>query len=183
MTARVLAVLLACVALAAVLFDRKALREGFSLKVPPGWRPTTLTTFESYPALNSQECIDFKGCEYKGQFQRTGTKRHTLNWVKDRNIASVHSADFSKFKGDKEWVRVKFRGRTLDARVMDACADKDTKSKKDCTDNKKKSGFLIDLEKYTAARLGYSDGSHEAIYKMIAAKDVIKANLRGSKMY
>lgn len=73
--------------------------------------------------------------------------RKSPDWVRERNIAAVHSKDQS-FAG--KWLRVYYKGRSLDVQVLDYCSD----AQGPCTRNMQGTGFLIDLERNTARRLG-----------------------------
>jgi hypothetical protein len=73
---------------------------------------------------------------------------------KSHNIAAVHSKDSSKYK--LKTLRLKKNGEQIDVTVYDECADSDCSGC--CTQNAQPSGFLIDLEKYTAQRFGGADG-------------------------
>jgi hypothetical protein len=116
------------------------------------WRQASLTTFESYPDPNSEECIDFSGCDYVGQFAALPGVQ-TEAWVMSHNIAAVHSKDFGSLM--LKTIRLRKGAKMIDAVVYDECSDSDCEGC--CTENAKPSGFLIDLEKYTFARFGVSD--------------------------
>ena len=113
----------------------------------------TLTTYESYPTTH-KECNEFSGCEWKGWFAAYNKKK-SLDWVVARNIAAVHSDDFKEYKN--RWIRIKYRNKYIDCKVIDMCKDSDTDSGKECSTNRdyRGSGFLIDLESFTAKRLGF----------------------------
>jgi hypothetical protein len=120
------------------------------------WRPATLTDFESFPAPNSVECIQYMGCQYQGMFAAF-PRAKTEQWVMDHNIASVHEKDFLTYVG--KTLRVRQDGKMVDAVVYDECIDTDCNGC--CTRNAMPSGFLIDLEKYTFQRMGGADGPAE----------------------
>jgi len=120
------------------------------------WKTANLTVFESYPAPDSNECIESNGCQWAGQFAGLNGKQ-TEEWVKNNNIAAVHSDDFAALKG--KTIRIRKGDKTIDAVVYDMCADSDCDGC--CTQNLGSEGFLIDLEKYTAARLGATSGTVE----------------------
>lgn len=155
------------------------------------WYRCTLSTYESFPTTED-ECKKWGGCKYQGKFALYGDRKFTKDWVSRRNIASVHSADFRAWKN--RWVRIVFRNAVImDVKIIDMCADGDTPSKYDCTANKKKAfrnafnnqptGFLLDLEKHTAARLPGFNGLEPAYFRPISARDVNAASLRGSVRY
>ena len=115
----------------------------------PGYELATLTEFESYPTTE-EECEEFSGCDYAGYFSAFGEEQKSEEWVQANNIAAVHSDDFD----DYVWhtLRVKYNEQEIDVVVYDQCLDSDCEDC--CTENKDKSGFLIDLESYTSKRLG-----------------------------
>jgi hypothetical protein len=117
------------------------------------FRRANLTNFESYPAPNSEECRQFNGCTWAGQFAALDGKQ-SKEWVKSHNIAAVHSKDFNKYKLKK--LRLKKDGEQIDVTVYDMCADSDCDGC--CTQNAKQTGFLIDIEKFTKQRFGVDDG-------------------------
>ena len=116
------------------------------------WRQASLTTFESYPDPNSEECIDFSGCDYVGQFAALPGVQSEA-WVMGHNIAAVHSKDFGSLR--LKTIRLRKGAKMIDAVVYDECSDSDCEGC--CTQNAMPSGFLIDLEKYTFARFGVAD--------------------------
>ncbi len=122
---------------------------------PPGlvWHKASLTNFESYPDPGSEECIEYSGCDYVGEFAFVSSKQPE-SWVKAHNIAAVHSKDSGKYK--LKTLRLQKNGKQIDVTVYDECADSDCSGC--CTANAQPSGFLIDLEKYTAQRFGGADG-------------------------
>ncbi len=122
---------------------------------PPGlvWHKASLTEFESYPDPGSEECVKYNGCAYVGEFAFVDGKE-PKSWVKAHNIAAVHSKDANKYK--LKTLRLKKNGAQIDVTVYDECADSDCSGC--CTQNAQPSGFLIDLEKYTAQRFGGAEG-------------------------
>jgi hypothetical protein len=120
------------------------------------WRMASLTNFTSYPDPGSDECVKFNGCMWAGQFAGVdGTQ--TEAWVMAHNIVAVHSKDFAQYK--LKTLRLRKDGKQIDVTVYDECADSDCSGC--CTQNAKPSGFLIDVEKYTAQRFGVEDGQVE----------------------
>jgi hypothetical protein len=117
------------------------------------WRLANLTTFTSYPDPGSEECIEYNGCTWAGQFAfLSGTQAES--WVKANNIAAIHSKDAATYR--LKTLRVRQGTRQIDVKVYDMCSDSDCSGC--CTANSKQTGFLIDLEKYTTERFGSSDG-------------------------
>ena len=121
------------------------------------WRRARLTHYESYPDEGSEECIEFNGCEWAGSFAALRGKQ-TLEWVMMNNIAAVHSDVFREYRLKTLRVRNE-RGREIDVTVYDACSDSDCDGC--CSRNAEETGFLIDLEIYTADRFGMKDGEVE----------------------
>ncbi|HET6284663.1 MAG TPA: hypothetical protein VFH73_27145 [Polyangia bacterium] len=122
--------------------------------VPSGvWRPAQLTTFESYPDPNSEECIRFNGCTWAGQFAAVSGKQ-TLEWVMSHNIVAVHANDFTSYR--LKSLRLRKDAAQIDVVVYDKCSDADCNGC--CTRNASPAGFLIDVEKFTLERFGVGDG-------------------------
>jgi hypothetical protein len=117
------------------------------------WKQASLTNFTSYPEPGSDECIKYNGCMWAGQFAAVDGKQ-TEAWVMAHNIAAVHSKDFATYKLKR--LRLRKDGHEIDVTVYDECADSDCSGC--CTENAKPSGFLIDIERYTAERFGVDDG-------------------------
>src|SRR5262245_32245398 len=61
------------------------------------WEKASLTWFISYPDPGSEECIKYNGCMWAGYFAAIDGKQPE-SWVKEHNIAAVHSKDFEKYK-------------------------------------------------------------------------------------
>jgi hypothetical protein len=117
------------------------------------WRKANLTNFESYPAPDSDECKEFNGCTWEGQFAFVDGKQ-TEQWVMQHNIVAVHSKDANTYA--LKTLRLKQGAHQLDVTVYDECSDSDCSGC--CTQNSKSTGFLIDIEKYTMQRFGSGDG-------------------------
>jgi len=119
------------------------------------WRKANLTNFESYPDPNSDECINFNGCLWAGQFAFVSGKQPE-SWVKANNIIAIHSRDANTYK--LKTFRLRQGTKTIDAKVYDMCADSDCDGC--CTENANAGGigFLIDVEKYTMQRFGSGSG-------------------------
>jgi hypothetical protein len=123
--------------------------------VTSGWRKANLTNFTSYPAPNSEECREYNGCTWAGQFAFVDGKK-SKNWVKAHNIVAVHERDANRYA--LKTLRLKKGSDTIDVKVYDECADSDCDGC--CTENANEGGihFLIDIEKYTMQRFGHGDG-------------------------
>jgi hypothetical protein len=122
------------------------------------WQRANLTTYTSYPAKGSDECIHYNGCFWEGRFTAFGDhQKMPPAWVAAHNIASVRFDHFNEraFRT----LRVKAGRREIDVVVYDSCADSDCNGC--CTRNSSETGFLIDLEVHTAARFGVYDGTVE----------------------
>jgi len=117
------------------------------------WKRADLTTYESYPDPNSPECIVYNGCTWAGLFAFLVGKQ-PKKWVRANNIIAIHSKDADKYR--LKTFRIKQGTHQIDATVYDKCADTDCKGC--CTDNSRKTGFLIDMEKHTAERFGSGSG-------------------------
>ena len=128
-------------------------------------RTSTLTYYSSYPET-AAEGIGYNGYEWSGLFKGVDRKKSS-QWVKNHNIAAVHSKDWDRY-GNK-WILVGWNNKLICAKVVDVCADADTPNEKQCTLNKTKygkPGFLIDLEVHTAARIGFK-GMDRALFAVI----------------
>jgi hypothetical protein len=117
------------------------------------WRKANLTNFESYPDPDSDECREYNGCTWEGQFAFVDGKK-SESWVKAHNIIAVHEKDANKYA--LKTLRLKQGSHQIDATVYDECADSDCDGC--CTRNSRKTGFLVDIEKYTMQRFGSGDG-------------------------
>ncbi len=117
------------------------------------WHRARLTSYQSYPAQGSEECVAYNGCAWAGQFYGLPAV-HTEDWVAAHDIVAVHLKDW-------DWLGLKTlelrqEGRSITAQVLDACSDEDCEGC--CTANLGGDGYLIDMESYTARRFGASDG-------------------------
>ena len=119
----------------------------------PTWRRANLTYFTSYPEPGSEECTEFNGCMWAGYFAFVNGKQ-SESWVMQHNIAAVHSRDASTYA--LKTLRVRQGTHQIDVTVYDMCSDSDCDGC--CTENASETGFLLDLESYTAERFGTSDG-------------------------
>ncbi len=61
------------------------------------WRRANLTNFTSYPEPGSDECINYNGCLWEGQFGTLNGKQPEA-WVRANNIVAVHSRHFAQYK-------------------------------------------------------------------------------------
>jgi len=117
------------------------------------YKKANLTNFESYPDPDSDECKEYNGCKWAGQFAFVDGKK-SESWVKKHNIVAVHEKDGDKYALHK--LRLKQGSKTIDVTVYDECSDSDCDGC--CTRNSKQTKFLIDIEKYTMQRFGSGDG-------------------------
>jgi hypothetical protein len=117
------------------------------------WQLANLTNFTSYPEPGSDECEDFSGCQWAGQFAFVNGQQPE-SWVAAHNIAAVHSRDADEYA--LKTLRLRHDGRTIDVTVYDMCADRDCNGC--CTQNASETGFLIDIESYTMQRFGFGHG-------------------------
>jgi hypothetical protein len=117
------------------------------------WRAANLTNFTSYPEPGSEECEDFNGCEWAGRFAFLDEQQSEA-WVMANNIAAVHSRDGDTYA--LKTLRVRSDDLRVDVTVYDVCSDSDCGGC--CTRNAQETGFLIDLEHYTAERFGMWHG-------------------------
>ena len=117
------------------------------------WRQAALTTYASYPEPGSEECIDYSGCEWSGQFYGLAEKK-SPEWVAAHDIAAVHEKDWGGF--GMKVLELRQGARRIFVQVIDLCADADCDGC--CTKNLGGDGFLIDLEQATMERFGSGEG-------------------------
>ena len=117
------------------------------------WQKAALTTYSSYPEPGSEECIDYNGCAWAGQFYGL-PEAQTREWVAAHNIAAVHERDWASL--GMQTLQLRQDKRQIEVQVIDICADADCNGC--CTQNLGGDGFLIDLESATMARFGSGDG-------------------------
>ena len=132
--------------------DRAALDPDRCLAAGLDWRSGSLTEFESYPDPGSEECVEFSGCEYVGEFAACAGKK-SEEWVAAHHIAAVFP-DFDALALHDLCLRA--GDSYLVVTVLDACSDDDCDGC--CTENLGDAEQLVDLEKYTLAAWGVEDG-------------------------
>jgi hypothetical protein len=120
---------------------------------PDAWRTADLTWYTSYPDPGSEECIEYNGCTWAGQFAALPDKMPE-SWVAANNIAAVHGKDFERYR--LKTLRLRQGTRQIDVVVYDMCSDSDCSGC--CSANSSNTGFLIDIESYTADRFGTRSG-------------------------
>jgi len=116
------------------------------------WKTANKTEFTSYPDPGSEECIKYSGCQYEGMFAGCGPTM-PRSWVQSHDIVSVFP-DFATLKHHD--LCLKSGSKMMVVLVIDTCADSDCSGC--CTQNKGSANELIDVESFTAARFGVSDG-------------------------
>lgn len=117
------------------------------------WYSANLTHYESYPDPGSEECLEYNGCQWSGQFYGLeGTQPES--WVAANNIIAVHQKDW-QWLGLKT-IKLRQGDREITATVYDLCSDSDCNGC--CTANLGGDGYLIDIEKYTMERFGSGEG-------------------------
>jgi hypothetical protein len=103
------------------------------------------------PNANTEECDDYSACEYSGDFAAIGHKSY--KYVQTHNLVAFY--DNSDPKGKK--FNKKYGGKTIElkkgdvifnATIADTCGNKDCNNC--CAHNSKPSGFLVDVEYWTA---------------------------------
>jgi hypothetical protein len=117
------------------------------------WKTGAKTNFTSYPEPGSDECIKYSGCLYEGQFAACN-KTETLSWVMSHNIVAAFP-NFTSLKLHDLCLKSS-GGKTIVVTVLDTCGDSDCNGC--CTQNKGSADALIDVESFTDARWGVSDG-------------------------
>lgn len=143
--------------------DRKDSKKGEGKEEKGGWHTAQLTTYTSYPRCckgspaydphaSKEECEDYSGCKYQGEFAAIGKK--SFEWVKDNAVVAFYDnadkagREFNKKYGGKK-VRLRKNGKEFTAVIADTCGNADCD---DCCIKNSKGGFLVDMEYWTAQR-------------------------------
>ena len=138
---------------------KEAKKEGKEEK--GGWHTAQLTTYTSYPRCckgspaydphaSKEECEDYSGCKYQGEFAAIGKK--PFEWVKDNAVVAFYDnadkqgKEFNKKYGGKK-IRLRKNGKEFTAVIADTCGNSDCD---DCCIKNSKGGFLVDMEYWTA---------------------------------
>jgi hypothetical protein len=145
-----------------------------------GWRTAQLTTFTSYPACcpdspvydpnaPTDECDDYSGCTYMGDFAAIGHK--SFSYVKGHDLVAFYDdsdpngKNFNKKYGGKT-VQLKKGGKTFSALIADTCGNSDCNG---CCTQNSKHGFLVDMEYWTTERrIGGPDNADGTIQFQIS---------------
>jgi hypothetical protein len=118
------------------------------------WSSGVKTNFESYPDPGSEECIEYNGCTWAGEFAYCEDKKPE-SWVEEHDIAAVFPSDGLV----NHELCIRSGDKTMVVTVLDTCGDEDCNNC--CTENLGDADRLIDLEKYTNERWGLDDGDLE----------------------
>lgn len=119
------------------------------------WHTGQKTNYTSYPEPGSEECIDYNGCFWEGQFTAC-TGKLEEKWVAATDIAAVFPM-FDELAHHQLCIRQ--GDRLMIVNVIDSCGDADCDGC--CTENKGDAEALIDLESYTNTRWGLADSRIE----------------------
>jgi hypothetical protein len=119
------------------------------------WRTAHKTWYESYPDPNSEECIEYNGCFWEGQFAACEGKKEE-SWVAAHHIVSAFP-DFEELELHDLCLRK--GSNTIVVTVIDTCSDLDCDNC--CTENLGDAEQLIDMESYTNDAWGIPDGEIE----------------------
>jgi hypothetical protein len=135
------------------------------------YKTAQLTGYESYPrccpdspvydpGAPTDECTDFSGCKYMGDFAAIGYQ--TFDYVKSHDLVAFYDdsdptgSNFDQRYGGKT-IHLRWEGKTFDAIIADTCGNQDCNN---CCSRNSKHGFLVDMEFWTAEReLGGYDNS------------------------
>ena len=123
-----------------------------TVPAPPSggvWKKARNTFYNSYPAPGSNECKNYNGCAWAGQFAYGGKKSE--EWVKANNIVAFFdksAGNAGALKGKQ--IRLRKNGKEFIASVLDTCGDSDCSGC--CSKNAAQTGYLVDLEKHTCIR-------------------------------
>ncbi|MEE9319966.1 MAG: hypothetical protein V3U76_05925 [Granulosicoccus sp.] len=121
------------------------------------WYTAGLTYYTSYPDPGSEECIEYNGCKWAGQFYGLEDTM-SRQWVENNNIVAVHLKDWDWLGLQK--IRIRQGNKEIVATVYDACSDADTPDN-NCTANMGTNNYLLDLEDFTMQRFGSHSGDVE----------------------
>jgi hypothetical protein len=116
------------------------------------WKSARKTWYTSYPDPGSEECIEYNGCMWAGQFSACEGKKPEA-WVSAHNIVAAFPDYGTLALHD---LCLKSGDKTLVVTVLDTCGDDDCDGC--CTVNKGNADQLIDLESHTNDRFGVEDG-------------------------
>ena len=119
------------------------------------WNRANLTWYTSWPEPGSEEWEDYNGGTWCGYFAGVDGQK-SEEWVSQHNIIAIHEKDWNTYK--LKTFRLKQNGYTIDAQVLDKCADSDCSGCCTRNANANNIGFLIDIESYTKARF-HNQGS------------------------
>ena len=107
------------------------------------------------PNAPTEECDDYSGCEYIGDFAAIGHK--SLEYVQTHNLVAFFDASDPKGKNfQSKWaaktieITKTYKSKTyiFNATIADTCADSDCNGC--CTRNSGNTGYLVDIEYFTA---------------------------------
>ena len=116
------------------------------------------------PGAPTEECDSYSACDYPGIFAAFNDQM-SFEWVQAHNIVAFFDAAHPTYQ---EWlsmyanktIRLTKGEVTVDALIVDTCGDADCGGC--CTENSQPSGFLTDIEYWTAVgnfgSLGAVDG-------------------------
>jgi hypothetical protein len=119
------------------------------------WWSANKTNYTSYPDPGSEECVEYNGCLWAGEFAACDDKESEA-WVSAHNIVAAFP-DFDALKLHDLCLRQ--GARVIVVTVLDTCGDSDCGGC--CTQNRGTADELIDVESYTNERWGVPDGPIE----------------------
>lgn len=130
----------------------------FTAPICEEWYSANLTNYTSYPDPGSEECVQYNGCKWSGQFYGLDEKQ-SEEWVAAHNIIAVHEKDWDTL--GLKMIKLRQGNKEIIATVYDLCSDSDCDGC--CTRNlgpinADGNRYLIDIEKYTMERFGSGDG-------------------------
>ena len=124
----------------------------------------SFTYYDSYPACcpdnpnynpqaSKEECDDYSGCKYSGDFAAIGHK--SFDYVKSNDLIAFYdnsNASGSQFMSKYGGKQIKLTKGSVSftALIADTCGNSDCKNC--CAKNSQPSGFLVDMEYYTLMR-------------------------------
>jgi len=125
-----------------------------------GWTAASWTWYISYaacckdnpnydPNASTEECDLYSACDYSGAFAYAA-QRKPFEWVKSHNIVAFFSGHGDNAEYGNKHIRIKAKGTSLEATVLDTCGDHDCGGC--CSRNAQPSGYLVDMEYWTVVR-------------------------------
>ena len=118
------------------------------------WSLANLKWYELHQDPDSEDCVEYDGCEYAGSLEFLGQGQVTEGWIQNTLVAAVHAKDFESYGG--HILRLRQGSNQIDVMVYDRCSDSECEGC--CTEAIEETSFLIDLEIHTFEQFGANQG-------------------------